>query len=88
MTHNWPQLALTKLGGPNNPQVHGNGRWALRNERGDIYLYETEHQAVASQPFANSRVWDLEPVNFDKIPDLTDADERRKLRREQQSRAQ
>jgi hypothetical protein len=67
-----------------NAQIHGRGRFALRSERGEVYLYQTESQARASAPFHNSRVFDLEPLDFAKIPDLMDADERRKERRAQQ----
>jgi hypothetical protein len=67
-----------------NAQIHGRGRFALRSERGEVYLYQTEAQARASAPFHNSRVFDLEPLDFSKIPDLEDADERRKRRRAQQ----
>jgi hypothetical protein len=81
MQHNWISLAADKLGGKNCPQIHGNGRFALRNESGSIFLYETAYQAAASQAFHNSRIWDLLPVNFDAIPDLEDADERRARRR-------
>jgi hypothetical protein len=43
-----------------NAQIHGRGRFALRSERGEVYLYQTEAQARASAPFHNSRVFDLQ----------------------------
>jgi hypothetical protein len=45
-----------------NAQIHGLGRYALRSERGEVFLYQTEAQARASAPFHNSIVFDLQPT--------------------------
>jgi hypothetical protein len=66
--------------------VSGHGRYALVSRKDGVavavYLTENESAANASQPFYDSRVIDLLPINFDKIPDRYDADERRRERRE------
>ena len=84
-TPNWAQLAAHHCG-PHGV-VHGLGRWMLRAANGDVHLYPRESQAVASAPFYNCKPIDLQPVNFDTIPDLEDADEARARRRAERHRA-
>jgi hypothetical protein len=71
-------------------EVSGYGRYALVSRKNGVpvavYLTDNETAAKASQPFYDSKVIDLKPINFDAIPDRMDADERRRARRE--SRAQ
>jgi len=70
-----------------NAQIHGRGRFALRSERGEVYLYQTENQARACAPFHNSVVFDLRrcplPTNCSNVHD-GDADDRRRARQERQ----
>jgi hypothetical protein len=54
--HNWESLAADRWP---NALIHGLGRFALRSERGEVYLYPTESQAKMNAPFHNSRVFDL-----------------------------
>jgi hypothetical protein len=78
--HNWTSLAANRWP---NAQIHGHGRFALKSERGEIYLYPLKSQADASAPFHNSRVWDLMPcpVLDHDSPDIGyDREERRKAR--------
>jgi len=66
-------------------EISGTGRYALvARENGNavaVYLTDNESAAKASQPFYDSAVIDLTPINFDAIPDRMDADERRRARR-------
>ena len=66
-------------------EVSGTGRYALVARKDGIaiavYLTENAEAARASQPFYDSAVIDLKPIDFDKIPDRMDADERRRARR-------
>lgn len=70
-------------------QPTGHGRYALVARRDGVavavYLTENESAAKASQPFYDSAVIDLKPIDFDRIPDRMDADERRRERREQKT---
>ncbi len=70
-------------------EISGTGRFALVARKDGIaiavYLTENQEAARASQPFYDSAVIDLKPVNFDRIPDRMDADERRRERRERQA---
>ncbi len=70
-------------------RIEGHGPWALLVERnGDritrVVLFESEADAIASRPFYDAvQVTRVEhAVNFDRIPDRMDADERRRARRE------
>ena len=76
------KLALERWG----IEPSGHGRFALVSRKDGVpvavYLTDNESAAKASQPFYDSRVFDLQPVNFDAIPDRMDADERRRARRE------
>jgi hypothetical protein len=70
-------------------EISGTGRYALVARKDGIaiavYLTENHEAAKASQPFYDSAVIDLKPVDFDRIPDRMDADERRRERRERQA---
>ena len=70
-------------------EISGTGRFALVARKDGIaiavYLTDNEEAARASQPFYDPAVIDLKPVNFDRIPDRMDADERRRERRERQA---
>jgi hypothetical protein len=83
--HNWERLAADRWP---TAQIHGRGRYALRSERGDVYLYQTEAQARASAPFYDSRAIDLAPTPFPENCSTVhdgDADDRRRARLEKQS---
>jgi len=85
--HNWERLAADRW--PNS-LIHGLGRFALKSERGEVYLYQTEAQARASAPFHNSVVFDLRPTPFPtNCPNVhdNDADDRRRARMERQRQA-
>ena len=55
----WRALAIERWPGQ---EVTGTGRWALKSERGGIFLFETKERAVLSGPFYNSKVYDLRPT--------------------------
>jgi hypothetical protein len=82
---NWLKIAAEQF--PDAVRILGNGRYAVANGS-VVYLATTEQQQRAISLGIESPVKrDLQPVDFSTIPDLEDADERRKRRRAQQQSA-
>jgi len=85
--HNWERLAADRW--PDS-LIHGLGRFALRSERGEVYLYPLESQAKMSAPFHNSKVFDLMPChlprNCNAVWEETPAERRERWAEERQTR--
>jgi len=78
---NWSKIAAGKF--PNAKRILGNGRWSVSTPDSTVvYLAADERQqkciALGVEGAVKS---DLQPVNFDSIPDLEDHEERRARRR-------
>ena len=70
---------------PKAPEIHGVGRYALINEHtGEIFLYLTLAEALASAQFHNCRPIDLQPTPIpEHCRDIYDREEARREAREQ-----
>jgi hypothetical protein len=80
----WTQLAREAFA--NAARILGDGRWSVSSPDGTVvYLCVDERQQRSvALGVDNPVLYDLKPKDFSTMPDLEDADERRKRRRAQQ----
>jgi len=85
MSSRWIQLARAAF--PNAHRILGDGRWSVSTPDGTtVYLAADERQQRSIALGIEKPVfYDLKPKDFSNMPDIEDADERRKRRREERA---
>jgi hypothetical protein len=80
---NWTELAKKEF--PSVRRILGHGKYAVATPDGTVcYLAVSEQQARSIALGIERPIFkNLTPIDFDHIPDLEDADECRKRRREE-----